>query len=418
MKPLFAVMFASLAECTFLGMGVPVIPLFVSNILHYGAGMVGVVTGIQFITAMIFRFPAGRLSDVKGPYFAMSLGALGGVIGGMLYFISGLCASLPPVSVSILLIGSAFLGLSQSVLVTGAMTCGVSIVQAEQQKQIASESGSNKQGTGSAIAWIGMCVFGGLILGAPLGTYLFQKTNLPVTGAVIALLSGFVMLYCQKKSQAWRRALSLAFEKDGSPQGTSNFFALKESLKVAFFPGFCFGLCAVSHGLILAYGSLLFATHGWEPLWLPFAVFAVALIGARMFFKDLPDEWGGPKTAFAAGVWEAAGLVLMVASSNFYLVTLGIFLTGFGFAFTFPAFVLITLKRGNVASRGVLIGVCNALGDGVRGAAIVLLGYLAIFGGFRTIFLSGAGLSLLGALGGLSLLFVRKKLSFSAMQKR
>ncbi|QCE33198.1 MFS transporter [Acetobacteraceae bacterium] len=406
MKALLAIMLAALAECTFLGMGVPVIPLFVVDNLHYGDAVVGIITGIQFITAMLFRFPSGRISDVKGPYFAMALGALSAVGAGMFYTGAGFYVLAPFLSASLLLMGSALLGISQSVFVTGAMTCAVSLVQAEKKENERLQNGKKSQGAGSAIAWIGMCVFGGLILGAPLGTYLFQQSGMIMTGIVIAALSVSIVAWCLKESALKERSEKKISDDVLAVPKESNFKALQGALALAWFPGFCFGLGAVCHGLVIAYGALLYAENNWSPLWLPFALFGFGLMIARSFLGHLPDLWGGARTALFAGILEAIGMGFVAFFPHFYLAGFGLFLSGFGFAFIFPAFVLITLSRGDDASRGVLIGVCNALGDGVRGIGIVLLGYLAIWGGFKVIFFSGSVLSLLGGLGGLLLFFI------------
>ncbi|QCE34931.1 MFS transporter [Acetobacteraceae bacterium] len=405
MRAFFALMLAVLLECTFLGVGISVIPLFVVQTLHCSAGVSGIVVGVQFIAAMLSRFPSGRISDVKGPYSAMSAGALSAVIGGAFYAAASISQDYVFLSVVLLFCGSALLGIAQSVLATGAMTGSVSLMEQVQKAQKQAGKAPSSKGPGAAISWVGMCIFLGLILGAPMGVLLFEKTGLFWAGLVIALCSAVVQLWCYQSSKA-----DLKNDSAGNAQEQGNFWeALGYGLYHAWFPGFCFGLCAISHGLIIAYASLLYAEHHWFPLWLPYAVFGIALVLARLFLGSLPDRLGGAKTAFFSAFFETVGLILVTCASNLYLSSIGIFLTGFGFAFAFPAFALITLQRGDSAHRGVLIGICNALGDGVRGVGIVCLGYLTALGGFSLVFFSGAFLSLLGGVGGVSLFFLGKK---------
>ena len=39
---------------------------------------------------------------------------------------------------------------------------------------------------------------------------------------------------------------------------------------------------SIGFGVIVTFGSPLFATRGWTPVWLAFTAYAVALIGARL----------------------------------------------------------------------------------------------------------------------------------------
>lgn len=76
-------------------------------------------------------------------------------------------------------------------------------------------------------------------------------------------------------------------------------------------PGLGAALSSVGLGAIAAFGSLLFADHGWTLFWLPFSAYAAALILARLAFGHLPDRVGGARIALLFVLVETAGLALM-----------------------------------------------------------------------------------------------------------
>ena len=68
---------------------------------------------------------------------------------------------------------------------------------------------------------------------------------------------------------------------------------------------------SLGYGTMIAFAVLHFTERGWQPAWLSFTLFALALIIARLFFGGLPDRMGGAKCAMVFVVVQSAGLALI-----------------------------------------------------------------------------------------------------------
>ena len=101
-------------------------------------------------------------------------------------------------------------------------------------------------------------------------------------------------------------------------------------------PGLGAALSSVGFGAIAAFSSLLFADHGWTPVWLAFSAYALSLIIARLAFGHLPDRIGGARVALMFVVVEVIGLVLMSFASTGIIAAIGAALTGLGYSLVFP----------------------------------------------------------------------------------
>ena len=108
-----------------IGMALPVLPLHVHQDLGFGAFVVGLVTGSQFVAALASRVWSGHFSDRKGAKRAMMAGLLTAVTGGLLYFMSLQFTARPGIRVSILLLGRALLGGAESFIITGGVIWGL-----------------------------------------------------------------------------------------------------------------------------------------------------------------------------------------------------------------------------------------------------------------------------------------------------
>ena len=80
-------------------------------------------------------------------------------LAGVLYFLSLSFISRPAISVAILLLGRALLGVGESFIITGAQTWGLALLGVEN--------------TSKVLAWIGSAMFAAFALGAPIGSALY-----------------------------------------------------------------------------------------------------------------------------------------------------------------------------------------------------------------------------------------------------
>src|SRR6266513_1589163 len=105
-----------------IGMALPVLPLHVHQRLGFGTFLVGLVAGSQFAAAILSRVWAGRHADTRGAKTAVTSGLMIAAAAGLLYLLSLRFASTPAISVTILLLGRALLGVGESFIITGAQS--------------------------------------------------------------------------------------------------------------------------------------------------------------------------------------------------------------------------------------------------------------------------------------------------------
>ncbi|MBV8837053.1 MAG: MFS transporter, partial [Alphaproteobacteria bacterium] len=161
-----------------IGLILPVLPLHVHLGLGLSTFIVGIVTGSQFLAALLSRVWAGQFADRRGAKRAVIVGLLAAVIAGLLYLASLAFTGRPWIAVAVLLAGRAILGAAESFIITGAAAWGLAV--------------AGPQNAGRVIAWVGMAMFGAMALGAPLGMSLYGAggfTAVAVATAAIPLLT-------------------------------------------------------------------------------------------------------------------------------------------------------------------------------------------------------------------------------------
>src|SRR5437588_3759098 len=285
-----------------IGFALPVLPLHVHHGLGLSTFVVGLVPGSQFAASVLSRVRAGRFADSRGSKRAVIAGLATAVAGGVLYGVSLAFASLPLISVSVLLAGRALLGAAESFIITGAAAWGLSL--------------AGPQNAGRVIAWAGMAMFAAMAVGAPAGTALYTHGGfaaVAIATAVIPLLT--ILLVAPLASTAVQRGASAGFMKVAG---------------AVWLPGLGSALSSVGFGAMIAFSSLLATQRGWTPVWVSFSAFAAALVAARLFFGHVPDQLGGARVALVCIFIEGAGLALMWLAGDHTLAALGAALAGFG----------------------------------------------------------------------------------------
>src|SRR5215212_9468594 len=157
-----------------IGMALPVLPLHVHQTLGLSTFVVGLVTGIQFIAALISRIWAGHFADSRGAKRAVLAGLLAAVAGGLFYITSLRFVGTPSLSAAVLLVGRALLGAAESFIITGGITWGFTL--------------AGPANAGKVIAWVGMAMFAALASGAPLGSILYSHGGFIAIALATALI--------------------------------------------------------------------------------------------------------------------------------------------------------------------------------------------------------------------------------------
>jgi MFS family permease len=360
-----------------IGLALPVLPLHVHQGLGLGAFIVGLVTGSQFGASLLSRVWAGHYADTRGPKRAVVVGLLTAIAAGLLYTLSLRFTGVPPISVTVLLLGRALLGSAESFIITGAVSWGLALVGAENAGQV--------------IAWVGMAMFAALALGAPLGTALYSAGGFAAVALAATLMPLLTVLLVFRLSPV-------------APQREARA-PFKTVAAAVWLPGFGSALSSVGFGAIIAFGSLLAAQRGWNPVWLVFTAFAVSLVTARLLLGHVPDQLGGARVALACVLIEAAGLALIWAAPGRALAAAGAALAGFGYSLVYPGLGVEAVRRVPPQSRGLAMGAYTVFLDVALGFGSPALGLIAGRFGLDTAFLISALIALGTAGVALRLLF-------------
>src|SRR5258708_4188807 len=262
-----------------IGLAMPVLPLHVHLDLGLSTFLVGLVSGSQFAASFFSRMWAGHYADKKGPKHAVVTGLLIAAASGLLYLLSLRFTGSPVISVGILMLGRAVLGVAESFIVTGALSWGLALM--------------GPQNTGKVMSWVGTSLYAAFAVGAPAGTALYSGYGF----AAIALAATLIPLVVLPLVASMR-------PPSATPHSSAGL------LKVAgavWLPGLGVALSGVGFGAIITFIGLFFAQRGWTPAWLAFAALSVAFIAGRALFGPLPDRIGGAKGALVCILIEAAG---------------------------------------------------------------------------------------------------------------
>jgi len=290
--PVMAVVFLSFI---IIGMALPVLPLHVHDVLGFGPLVVGIVAGGQFAAALISRLWAGRLSDSRGAKYAVALGLIASVIGGVFLYSLASCSGEE----------GAIRQLDSDRTDTarwrgepdhyGRYYVGLGLV--------------SNESSGKVIAWVGMAMFAAMAAGAPLGSFVFERwafLGIAIVTVVVPI-AAFLMI----------RRLPALVPKVPRAAGVSTV------LGAVALPGLGFALSGITFGAVTSFLTLYFAVSGWNHGALAFTTFAVALIRRTDILERSAGSLGGAKVALYCLVIQAIGLAMIGLAGSPALAIVG-----------------------------------------------------------------------------------------------
>lgn len=358
---LFPIMAAVFVGFLVIGIAIPVLPLHVHQGLGQSTFLVGLVVGSQFAAAIVSRVWAGRHSDRRGPKRAVIVGLSIGAVAGLLYMLSLRFAGTPKLSVAILLIGRATLGVGESFIITGAQSWGLAIL--------------GLRNTSKVLAWVGSAMFGAFAAGAPIGTLLYAQYGFGAIALAATLLPAATLL------------LLIPLQPIAVTARVRT--GLLKVMSSVWLPGLGSALSTLGFGAVTAFSALLFDARGW-PAWAAFTTFALTFILARITLGHLADRLGGAKVALACVLIEAAGLVVIAITPELPLALVGAALIGFGYSLVYPGLGVEAIRRVPPHDRGLAMGAYTAFLDVALGFGTPALGLVASFAGVGSVFLISA----------------------------
>lgn len=364
---LLPIMAAVLVAFLVIGAALPVLPLHVSHNLGFGSVVVGTVAGAQFAASLISRVWSGSYSDRMGGKRAVLVGLVTAAVAGLLYLLSVAVESAPILSVTILIIGRAVLGGAESFIITGGVVWGLSLVDAGH--------------AGKVIAWVGTSMFAAMAFGGPFGTMLFNAYGFASIGLLTAVLPMLVLLAALRAPGAL-------------PCVRTSKSGLGTVIGAVWLPGFGAALASIGYCAVLAFSSLLYADHAWQPVWVGFSAFGAALIAARVICGHLPDRYGGAKIALLFVLVQSVGLLVMGLAGSGIAASAGAALAGLGYSLVYPGLGVEAVGAMSAENRGMAMGIYTAFLDVAMAIGSPALGWVADQNGMSAVFVVSAGITL------------------------
>jgi MFS family permease len=353
-----------------VGLPLAAIPGHVHHDLGYGTVLAGLAVSLQSLATLLTRTPAGRLCDGRGPKTSVLAGLGACAVAGVLLLASAWLAAVPAASLAILLLSRLALGAGESLVTTGTITWGIG------------EAGIAQ--SGRVISWNGVTTYGALGLAAPCGVWLARQWGFAALGTVTLLVALAALWLCRHRPGV-------------VPIRGPRVPARQVLAKVLPF-GLCLGLGSLGFGAITAFVALYYGSRGW-----PHAALAISLLGAtfvatRLVLPNAIARFGGYAVALGSFVVEATGLLLLWWAPLPAWAALGAAVTGAGFALVFPSLGSEAIRAIAASSRGTALGIFSLFLDVALAVVGPLAGWLALRGGYGTIYLVAALASALASL--------------------
>ena len=353
-----------------IGVQLAVLPSYVHLNLGFNTVLAGLIISLEYVATVVTRPQAGRMVDRLGAKRTVLNGLAIGGVSGIFTLLAAFCLHLPWLGLSFLVVGRLLLGASESMVGTGATLWGILTVGSEH--------------TAIVISWNGICTYGALAIGAPLGVYLERIVGFWSVGALVMVL-GFVPILL-----ALRREPVPVHH--GEKQPFHHVFS-----KVAPY-GLGLALGSVGFGVLATFITLDFANRHWTGAAFALTLFGTFFIIARLLFAHAINRAGGFTVATVCLATESLGLGALWLTHSEALAFAGAALTGFGFSLVFPALGVEAVRHIPPQDKGTALAAYGVFMD----FALMVIGPAAgaiIHGfGYPPIYLFAA-CSVLAALG-------------------
>jgi MFS family permease len=341
-----------------IGLPLAILPAYVHLRMGYGAALAGTVISIQYVATFLSRPWAGRISDHAGAKVAVEWGMGACTVSGAMLVAAALLHRDVWLSMTVLLASRLVLGVGESLGSTGATLWGI--------------ASAGPEHTAKVIGYNGICTYGGLALGAPLGVVMVERWGLGSVGLATILLCGV--------------SVAVAMVKRPVAVAAGKHLPFREVLGRVTPYGMGLALGGVGYSVLATFVTLYYASRRWDGAALCLTAFGVAFVAARLVFIRTIARFGGFAVAMVCLAVESAGVVLLWRAGSPWMAFGGAALAGFGFSLVFPALGVEAVKRVPERNRGTALGVYTGFADvsfflvgPTAGAVIGEWGYASAF---------------------------------------
>ncbi|MFP5227536.1 MAG: MFS transporter [Acidobacteriota bacterium] len=351
----------------YLAIGLPmaVLPSVVHLQLGFNTVLAGLAISAQYVATVLSRPQAGRMADSVGARRTVLSGLMACAGSGICLFFCGFLGFAPLACLLLIFVSRLILGFGESWLATGSSLWGIARVGQEH--------------TAKVISWSGICSYGGLAIGAPLGVWIVRAWGLGGVGLVSVGISGLGLLTAYPLGE-----VAVA---EGEP------LAFRQVLRRVFPHGMSLALATTGFGTIASFMVLFYAHRHWPDAAFALTSFGVAFVTARLIFGGAIDRWGGFRVALVCLSGEIVGLVFLWLASAPALAFAGAAVTGFGFSLVFPSLGVEAVNCVTPENRGSALGVFTAFADLSLGMIGPVIGLIVAGFGYAPIFLFAAAMA-------------------------
>lgn len=361
-----------------IGLPMAVIPGVVHLQLRFSPVLAGLAISAQYVATVLSRPQAGRMADTVGARRTVLSGLVACGCSGLCLAVCGFLGSWAVACLAVMLLSRLILGFGESWLATGSSLWGIARVGPEHMAKV--------------ISWSGICSYGGLAIGAPVGVWILHGWGLTGVGLVSAGTS------CLGLMTAW--PLGEVAVAKGEP------LAFQQVLSRVTPHGMSLALATTGFGTIASFMVLFFAHNHWANAAFALTSFGAAFILARLSFAHAIDRWGGFPVAFICLSVQTAGLTFLWLAHTPAMAFTGCALTGFGFSLVFPALGVEAVACVTAENRGSALAVYTAFADLSLGVTGPVIGLIVAGLGYSPIFLFAAVMAAV-ALGMVRLMYRR-----------
>ncbi|CEF40979.1 major facilitator superfamily transporter [Acetobacter senegalensis] len=362
---ILAVVLFTLLCYTVIGLQMAVVPLFVREKLGFSSAMAGFAVSVQYLATFATRASAGRRIDTIGPKKVVLVGLAAGVLSGVMLAMAGVLASVPMLSLLLVIVGRIVLGFAESWVATAAIVWNIRRVGVANTAQV--------------ISWNGICSYGGIALGAPIATLLYHATTLPAFGGFfgVGLLSAMLMGI----------GLPLANRQPAvDPLPATKQHSFFNILSRVMPYGLALAAGSIGFGAISALLALYFADQHWNGAAIGLSLFGSVFVLTRFAFTSQIAKRGGMSVALFSLLVEALGLSVLAWGNSPLWANVGAALSGAGFSLLFPALGVGAVEQVGPENRGGAIGAFSVFLDIAIGISGPLLGLIIPLWGYGVLF--------------------------------
>lgn len=362
--PIFVLItLATFAYFMAVGAIIPTLPRFIEGPLGGTSVSVGLGVGAFAVSAVLMRPFIGSFGDRRGRRILM--------LGGATLVAASIFGYAAAESLVVLIGFRLLTGVGEAAFYVGAAS-GINDLAPDERR-------------GEALSYFSLALYSGLAAGPIVGETILDSSGFDgtwIAAGCFAALAALLTLRVPDTRPASEEPTEAGPRRFVHPAGLKPGVILASSI---------WGLAGFS-----AFVPLYALEIGLSGSRTVFFTYSVIVLGIRSFGARLPDILGPSKAATSALICTSTGLATIGLWAEPAGLFTGAVIFGIGQALLFPALMTIAIRGAPSSESGSVVGTFTAFFDLAFGLGSVSLGAVAAVLGYRGLFLSAAGVAIVG----------------------